>query len=206
MISNKMMYGYLILLIILSLSVSGCTGTSPQALFYTLSPIEKDSVPDQATRVPGDFAIGIGPVTFSDQLDRPAIVTQTGKNQISINEFHRWAGSLQQNFTRVMTQNLAILLKTDQVMARPWERYFKPDIRITVDVQRFGGQLGEYAELHTTWIIIEEGKDDGEAVVHRSEIKEAVSDGSYEALVAAQSRALASFCEEISKALNPKNK
>lgn len=203
MILDKMLYRLLIFLIILPFS--GCTGTSPSALYYTLSPIEKNSIPDQSTIVPVDFAIGIGPVTFSDQLDRPAIVTQTGKNQININEFHRWAGSLQQNFTRVMTQNLAILLKTDQVMARPWERYFKPDIRITVDIQKFGGQLGEFAELDTTWIIIEEGKD-VEAVVHRSAIKEAVTDESYEALVAAQSRALASLCEEIAKALNPKNK
>lgn len=203
MISNKMLYRLLILLIILPFS--GCTGTSPNALYYTLSPLEKDSISDQSSIVPADFAIGIGPVTFSDQLDRPAIVTQTGKNQITINEFHRWAGSLKQNFTRVMTQNLAILLKTDQVMARPWERYFKPDIRITVDVQKFGGQLGEHAELDTTWIIIEEGKN-LEAVVHRSEIKEPVSDESYEALVAAQSSALASLCEEIAKALSPKNK
>ena len=203
MILDKMLYRLLIFLIILPFS--GCTGTSPSALYYTLSPIEKNSIPDQSTIVPVDFAIGIGPVTFSDQLDRPAIVTQTGKNQININEFHRWAGSLQQNFTRVMTQNLAILLKTDQVMARPWERYFKPNIRITVDIQKFGGQLGEFAELDTTWIIIEEGKD-VEAVVHRSAIKEAVTDESYEALVAAQSRALASLCEEIAKALNLKNK
>ena len=203
MILDKMLYRLLIFLIILPFS--GCTGTSPSALYYTLSPIEKNSIPDQSTIVPVDFAIGIGPVTFSDQLDRPAIVTQTGKNQININEFHRWAGSLQQNFTRVMTQNLAILLKTDQVMARPWERYFKPDIRITVDIQKFGGQLGEFAELETTWIIIEEGKD-VEAVVHRSAIKEAVTDESYEALVAAQSKALASLCEEIAKALKPKNK
>ena len=200
MISNNMIFRYLILFIILS--VPGCTGTSPNALYYTLSPIEKNSIPNQSTRVPAEFAIGIGPVTFSDQLDRPAIVTQTGRNQITINEFHRWAGSLQQNFTRVMTQNLALLLNTEQVMARPWERYFKPDIRIAVDIQKFGGQLGEYAELGTTWMIIEEGKD-VETVVHRSEIKEPVSDDSYNALVAAQSRALAGLCEEIAKILAP---
>ncbi len=200
MISNKMIYRYLILLIILS--ISGCTGTSPNALYYTLSPIEKNSISNQSTRVPAKFAIGIGPVTFPDQLDRPAIVTQTGRNQITINEFHRWAGSLQQNFTRVMTQNLALLLNTEQVMARPWERYFKPDIRIAVDIQKFGGQLGEYAELGTTWMIIEEGKD-VETVVHRAEIKEPVSDDSYNALVAAQSRALAGLCEEIAKILAP---
>jgi uncharacterized lipoprotein YmbA len=198
MISNKMLYNLILLLIILS--VLGCTGTSPNALYYTLSSIEKDSIANQSTIIHSDFAIGIGPVTFPDQLERPAIVVQTGKNQLNINEFHRWAGSLQQNFTRVMTQNLAILLKTDQIMARPWERYFKPDIRIAVDIQKFGGQLGVYAELDTIWVIIEEGKD-VEAVVHRSEIKETVSGDSYEALVAAQSRALAILCKEITKAL-----
>ncbi len=198
MISCKTWYPILFLLTILS--AWGCTGTSPNAFFYTLSPLESGDIQSESAKVPSEIAIGIGPVTFPEQLDRPAIVTQTGKNQITINEFHRWAGSLKQNFTRVMTQNIALLLQTDQVMSRPWERYFKPDIRITVDVQEFGGQPGAQAKLNTTWMIIEEGKD-REAVVHRSEISEPVSDNSYEALVAAQSRALASLCREIAEAL-----
>ena len=49
-------------------------------------------------------------------------------------------------------------------------------------------------------MIIEEGKD-SEAIVHRSEIIEAVSDAGYEPLVAAQSRALASLCREIAGTL-----
>ena len=198
MISCKTLYPILVLLTILF--ASGCTGTSPNAFFYTLSPLENGEFQSESTKLPADIAIGIGPVTFPDQLDRPAIVTQTGKNQITINEFHRWAGSLKQNFTRVMTQNLALLLHTDQVMSRPWERYFKPDIRITVDVQEFGGQPGAYAKLNTTWMIIEEGKD-SEAVVHRSELSEPVSENSYDALVAAQSRALARLCREIAETL-----
>lgn len=198
MISKKIVYSVMKLLIIMS--VAGCTGTSPNALYYTLSSIEKDSIVNQSTKGHSDFAVGIGPVTFPDQLERPAIVTQTGKNQLKINEFHRWGGSLQQNFTRVMTQNLALLLQTDQIMARPWERYFKPDLRIAVDIQNFGGQLGEYAELNTIWIIIEEGKNT-EAAVHHFAIKETVADDSYGALVAAQSRALASLCKEIATAL-----
>ncbi len=198
MISGKTCYPILCLLILFS--ASGCTGTSPNAFFYTLSPLESGDIGSESAKVPAETAIGIGPVTFPDQLDRPAIVTQTGKNQITINEFHRWAGSLKQNFTRVMTQNLALLLGTDQVMSRPWERYFKPDIRITVDVQEFGGQPGAQAKLNTTWMIIEEGKV-GEAAVHRSEIREPVSDDSYEALVAAQSRARANLCRDIAKAL-----
>lgn len=200
MISYQKLYSFISLLFILS--VLGCTGTSPRSLYYNLSSIEQESISEQSTINRTDLSVGIGPVTFPDQLNRPAIVTQTGKNQINISEFHRWAGSLQQNFTRVMTRNLAIILKTDQIMARPWESYFKPEIRIAVDIQNFGGQLGQHVELDTTWVIIEEGKN-VEAVVHRSEIKEIVSDDSYEAFVAAQSRALASLCREIAKSLKP---
>ena len=191
---------FLILIVLFVSFLSGCTGTSPSSLYFTLSPIESGTDSKVPTTVPADIAIGIGPVSFPDEYDRASIVTQTGRNQISINEFHRWAGSLRQNFTRVMTQNLAILLGSDQVMARPWERYFKPDIRITVDIQKFTGQLGHHAELHATWMLIDE-RGKGEALVHRTNVTESAEDESYDALVAAQSRALATFSKEVAIAI-----
>ena len=189
-----------ILIVLCMIFLSGCTGTSPSSLYFTLSPIESGTDFKALKTVPTDIAIGIGPVSFPDEYDRASIVTQTGRNQISINEFHRWAGSLRQNFTRVMTQNLAILLGSEQVMARPWERYFKPDIRITVNIQKFTGQLGHQADLHATWMLIDE-REKGEALVHRTNVSEPAEDESYDALVAAQSRALATFSKEVAMAI-----
>ncbi len=110
-------------------------GKTPQALHYTLSSIEDDVTASQSTASPGDIRIGIGPVKFPDELDRPSIVTRSSRNLLKVNEFHRWGGSLENNFTQVMVENLAILMKTNQVMARPWEPYFQPDVRIALNVQ-----------------------------------------------------------------------
>lgn len=199
MIFHKNLYLIMFLLMLVN---AGCTGTTPRPIYYQLSPIATDMLTPEVDIKKADFAIGIGPVSFPDNLDRPSIITETGRNQLNINEFHRWGGSVQQNFTRVMVKNLSDLLQTDQVMARPWERYFKPDVRVTIDIQRLSGRLGEYALLDITWMIIEEGKDSPTSV-HRSEIREGVADNTYDALVAAQSRALGKLCLEIAQTLSP---
>ena len=179
---------------------AGCTGTTPPAVYYVLSPIEE--APEAlSVGLPEKFAIGIGPVKFPDELHRPSIVTRSGRNRMNINEFRRWGGSLEKNVTRVIEENLALLMKTDQVMARPWERHFKPDVRLALDIRQFDGRLGERVTLNTTWMIIGSGGD-APMVVRRSIIQEAVADDSYEALVDAQSRALAKLCREIAAMLS----
>jgi uncharacterized protein len=192
------------LLLIMSLMVlgvcSGCFGTSPPSVFYSLTPIA-DTAAVQMPAVGGAIAIGIGPIKFPDELDRFSIVTRTGRNRLEINEFHRWGGSLEKNFTRVMQENLALLMKTDQVMTRPWERYFQPNVRLALDIRQFDGRLGEYASLNTTWVIVgPEG--DTPLIVRRTIIQESVVDDSYDALVDAQSRAIARLCREIAEALS----
>jgi uncharacterized protein len=179
---------------------SGCFGTSPPAVFYSLTPIE-DATNARLQAVEGKIAIGIGPIKFPDELDRSSIVTRSGQNRLVVNEFHRWGGSLEKNFARVMEENLALLLKTDRVMTRPWERYFQPDIRIGLDIRQLDGRLGEYAFLNATWMIVGP-KGDTPLIVRRTIIQETVSDNSYDALVDAQSRAVAKLCREIAEALS----
>ena len=188
-----------LLLSLVLIGLAGCFGTTPRAVYYTLSPMATG-----ATQPPSpaadQLAIGIGPVKFPDELDRPAIVTRNGRNRLEVNEFRRWGGSLERNVTRVMEENLAMLLKTDRVMARPWERYFQPDIRVALDIRQFDGRLGEYASLNATWTIIgPEG--DAPLFVRRTIIQEAVTEKGYDGLVEAQSRALAALCREIAAAL-----
>lgn len=190
LISSLMVWGF----------CAGCFGTTPPAVFYSLTPIG-DAPAIQPLAAEGKIAIGIGPIKFPDELDRAAIVTRSGRNRLEVNPFRRWGGSLEKNFTRVMEENLALLVKTDRVMARPWERHFQPDVRLALDVRQFDGRLGEYAFLNVTWMIVgPEG--DAPLLVRRSIIQEAVADNGYDALVEAQSRALAGLCEEIAAAVD----
>ena len=185
---------------LLIMGLAGCFGTSPNSVYYTLRPMENPAATPMV--VPSEpLAVGIGPIKFPDELNRPSIVTRSGRNRLEVNEFHRWGGSLEKNVTRVMEENLMLLLKTDQVMARPWERYFQPNVRIALDIRQFDGRLGEYASLNATWMII--GPDgDAPLLVRRTIIQEAVTGEGYDGLVDAQSRALAGLCRDIAKALS----
>lgn len=186
-------------LILTAAVLAGCLGKTPSAVYYTLSPMAAEAGRPAPSK--SDLAVGIGPVKFPDELDRPAIVTRSGSNRLEVNAFHRWGGSLEKNVTRVIEENLSYLLQTDQVMARPWERYFQPDVRVALDIRRFDGRLGEYAALNATWVLIDPGED---APLHvgRTIIQEATDGEGYDALVAAQSRALGLLCREIAAGLS----
>lgn len=188
-----------LLLSLLLIGLVGCFGTTPRAVYYTLRPMATGA-PQSPLPAADQLAIGIGPVKFPDELDRPAIVTRNGRNRLEVNEFRRWGGSLEKNVIRVMEENLAVLLKTDRVMARPWERYFQPDVRIALDIRQFDGRLGEFASLNATWMILGPGSE-APLLVRRTIIQEAVTGEGYDGLVDAQSRALASLCRDIANAL-----
>jgi uncharacterized lipoprotein YmbA len=189
------------LTIICGLVLHGCVGKSGPTTYYTLIPIEAVSpAGSQQAAAFGDVSIGIGPVTFPVELDRQRIVTRSGSNQLEINEFHRWGGSLENTFVQVLTENLSIITGSSRIVAQPWERYFDPDYRVIMDVRRFDGRLAEYASLNATWMVLKTGKKNP-LVVRQTIIQEAVADDSYEAFVAAQSAAAAAISKEIAAEL-----
>ena len=194
-----------ILIISILLLFLGCAGTTPLVEYYTLTAITEN--PDAATE-PGmpksgtgtNLSIGVGPLTFPKTIDRPHIVTRTGTHKLNIAEFHRWGGTLHEDFLDVLCENLATFLQPHQAEPYPWETYFKPRWQLYLNVRRFDGVLGEYALLNVKWHLTNR-KSGKTILVRQSEFKEAVSGADYEAFVAAQSRLLAAFSREILDAI-----
>jgi len=172
-----------------------CRSSTPVE-FYTLNSISTET--QRANPVDGDrnIVVGVGPVQLPQVLDRPQIITRTGPNTLTLNEFHRWAGSLQADFSRVLAENIAALLAIDQVVVYPWEIDFTPDYRIAVDVMRFEGQWGKSVILDVIWKIADRS---GQKIlaVKKSVITEPLSAEDYETLVATESRAIAQLSREI---------
>ena len=184
--------------VIAAIALVGCRGTTPPVAFYTLhSPATMKMESGAAGQ---EISIGVGPVAMPDFLDRPQIVTRTSANRISVSEFHRWAGSLPEDFLRVLAENLSILLATNSVAAYPWEGRFDPTYRVLLDVKQFDGQLGEDVLLNVTWTVVA-GTAKEELLVQSSTIREPVSAPGYEALVSAQSEAIATLSREIVEAI-----
>ncbi len=183
---------HLILAAVLVL-LNGCA-TTPPVEFYTLSPL--NAAQTGSFRLPRHIALGVGPAVFPEFLDRPQIVTRTTRNRLDVDEFHRWGGSLQEDFSRILAQNLSRLLGTDRVYVYPSREPLDLTYRVALDVQQFDGRLGDGVNLNVTWTLLDEKAADA-MFVRNFEFRAATTSSDYEGLVAAHSAALAALSRHI---------
>lgn len=179
--------------------LGGCANTKPSR-FYTLSPLGMSEGATKPETADEGIAIGIGPIKLPELLDRPQIMTRTSRNELELSEFDRWAGSLADDFSRVLAENLSILLSTDRVSFYPWRKSLPIQYQVVVDVTRFDGTLGERASLIARWTVFR-GRDKKVLFMQKSRIIEPSGGQGYGAMVAAQSRALGHLSREIANAI-----
>ena len=180
------------------LALAGCTQSQPTR-FYTLSGLASAS--DETLPAPAsDLTVGVGPVTLPAYLDRPQLVTRAGSNRMELADFDSWAEPLDGLFARVLADNLALLLGTDDVLLLPQRRPTPLDYQVEVEVTRFDVDAGGNANLDARWWVYGRG---GERLLQsgRSTITEAAQAGDYAAGAAALSRALGAMSTEIAEAI-----
>jgi uncharacterized protein len=190
----------LVLIGLLSTLVAGCAGPSPRSNYYLLNALP-DQETGQTTTVDSDgLSIGIGPVSFSDYLDRQQIVIRTGPNEISFSEFDRWAEPLKNNFMRVLKENLVDRLRTDSIFVYPWPPGAVFEFQVSAEVTRFDAHPGDSAKLDVQWMILR--AHDREVILSRKSSYSVKLDRSdYKTIVAAQSRTVADFSREVAVAV-----
>ena len=176
----------------LTVLVIGC-GSTPPSRFYTLRGTAT------AASASSNLSVVVGPVSVPATVDRPQIVLTTGANQVSLDEFHRWASPLANNISRVVAENLVALLGTPRVTLSPQTLSADADFRVVIEVQRFDSILGEAAVLDAVWTV--RRAKDGKADTGRTTVRETTPAKSYDDLVAAHSRALARLSQDISEAM-----
>ncbi|MBW2411406.1 MAG: membrane integrity-associated transporter subunit PqiC [Deltaproteobacteria bacterium] len=190
--------GRIVISIIAIALLNGCRTSSPPVEFYTLMPVIDASEEKTEANVRENLSVGVGPMEMPKSIDRPQLVTRSAPNVLSVDEFHRWAGSLREDFIRALTANLAVLLKTDQITAYPWENYFLPDYRIFLDVHRFDGELGNQMVLDITCTITDrEGRR--ALYVHKSRIEEPLPDTDFGTLVSAKNKTIATLSRQLAR-------
>jgi uncharacterized lipoprotein YmbA len=174
---------------------AGCS-TTPSS-FYTLS----HSAPATATSTgpSSQVAVLVGPVSIPAIVDQPEMVISTGPNQVSIDEFHRWASPLAGDITRVVAENLVTMLGTPRVSQFQQALNAPADYRVIIEVQGFVSEPGDAATLNAFWIV--RRTKDGKTETGRTVLREPTADKSYDALVAAHSRALARMSQDIADAV-----
>jgi uncharacterized lipoprotein YmbA len=181
-------------MVVLCACLAGCARTQATR-YYTLSPV----APGSSERAgPSSLSLGVGPVILPEYLDRPQMMTVAGANEVAFAEFHRWADPLDEMLARVLKEDLAALLATENVAPYPWPAEFEPDVVVEVEVLELAGQPDGGVTLEARWLVRAAG---GRGRVRRTQIEMPAEAGDYAALAAAASRAVAALSREIADAI-----
>lgn len=188
---------------------------SPKNTYYTLSPPE---VP-VSTAMSHKTRVLVGPVTVPSQVDSPQLVVQDSRNQVTVYDYHRWAGSLKTDIERVVAVDLSRDLATPNVWSYTQSPYAHYDYQVFIDVQNMDSKLGDAVTLEVLWTVKPsaaqsnhgenpgkkaaktEGAAGGSVITGRSVLREPVSGDGLAALVAAQSRAFDKVSTDIAQAI-----
>ncbi len=162
--------------------------------------LSSHAVRDHGSVQPDAFArsIGLGPFTLPEIVDRPQLVLRTSEHRVVLTEAHRWAGPLKAEIARVLADNLAHLLGNPLVLSYPQRGAEHADVRVSVDIQRFESILGKTATIDAIWTI---SRKNGALQTKRTYVQETLADESYDALVAAHSRALMTVSQDIASTI-----
>jgi uncharacterized lipoprotein YmbA len=147
--------GDTLLIMALALIVLTACSSTPTTHFYVLSamPPTQSAAPPAAKQI----SVVIRDVRLPQYLERPQIITRGGDNRIQLADDAQWAGNLQQDMIRVLTENLGQLLKSDRVFSAPHNGPVKPDFRVDVEVLRFEQAADGRVALAARWWLIRGG-------------------------------------------------
>jgi hypothetical protein len=179
--------------------LAGCGKPSPPVTYYNLVPKEPAAISTPTPSV--SLAVGVGPVSFPESLERAQIAVRIDEQRLKFDEFHRWSGSLGEDFAKVFLEDLAACLPgTSRLAIYPWGQFFQPTHRVKIDVRRFDGTPGGEAVLEARWTVSD---GDGKILLgsRKSVIRTPAAGNGFSNLVTAQSESVAELAREIALVL-----
>lgn len=187
-----------ILFLLLTVWMGGCA-EHPATRFHILT----------TTELPADYQapgfggkikrIGIRRIKLPGYLDRPQIITRSGKNELMLSATHQWAEPLSQSMQRVLTGQLTVLLPDVSVSAFPWPGSAKQDVEIQVEINQFDIIDKQNCLLDAKWTLFDSGER--QPRVRRTTILIPVQANNFSNYVSMQSEALARLSEHIVSSL-----
>lgn len=183
------------LYVLSALATPGHTAASPPLLVDAAA--HGHSGPVAAGKRIGTVGVA---ATVPEYLDRLAIVERTGANELKPNDQAQWGEDLATDATRVVAEDLAILLPTADVVMLPSRVHRPVDYEINLNFVRFEGDAAGNSVAAGEWTI---SASNGQAVANcRFQRKEPLAETGFDALAAAMSWNLAAVSADLAGALN----
>lgn len=171
----------------------GCA--SPRERLYTLS----DSDPPPVVSNP-TLHVLLGPVTIPDAVDRPQLVVRQSAVRVVALEQERWSEPLRAAVPRVLADSMRRQLHeasvTQLTAGAP-----HADIRVIVELTRFEAIAGQEVIIEAHWWLRPSDTKSGLEGTSVARITVRGGPRDYDALVAAESAALAEVGTDLSRAI-----
>jgi uncharacterized protein len=188
----------------LFLTVAAGCASSPASRFYALSTLENPQPALSDSSQTGRIIVAVGPVAIPDYMDRPQIVTRTGRNEAVVNDFDRWAGSLEDDISRVLTENLSASLPVELFRVVRWapsvQAHLQIEYRVTIDVMRIELFPAGPVSLRAQWTVVNE-ETKSLVMAREANIGETAGGRDFAGMIAAFSRTLATLSRDIAGAI-----
>lgn len=154
--------------------------------------------PEQPLRALPGVSVAVGAARVSEMYDRPQLVVRESGNRVQILEQQRWAEPLKSAIARVVAANLGRMLGTRHTTSYPHGEAADTGYRVALDEQRLDASPGKGVEVDVVWRVTR--LPQGATQEGRTITREAAG-SEYEAIVAADSRALATVSHDIAQAI-----
>ncbi|MBI5063615.1 MAG: membrane integrity-associated transporter subunit PqiC [Desulfatitalea sp.] len=177
--------------------VAGCAASSAVS-YYSLGALPATPAAPQPQKARP--AIGIANVMLPDYLDRPQLVTRSDAHQLRVEEFHRWAGRLQDEISRVLLENLRMLGASQRIDRAPWPAGFKPGLIVTVQLTTFEAFPDGTVRLIGS-VTLADLRPSAAPVSWNVHLQEPAAGRGPSDLVAAQSRLVEALSRQINEAI-----
>lgn len=186
-------YGVPLAVMALSLAMAACSSTK-ESSFYTLQ-TEASAQAPLASGSP--LWVEVVPVQVPQQVQRPQLVLDEGDGKVKIDEFHRWAGSLDDEVGAALSSALSRDLGAVDVYRTPVPAG-RPVYRISVKVQRFDSAPGRRTALDAVWSV--RRLPDSVTMTCRTALQQPVAAG-FPALVAGHRAQIEQLAAQIGSAV-----
>jgi len=177
----------------------GLGGPNPPNHYYVLNAASTASAIGVGQAQHGPL-IGVSPVSLPAYLDQAGITTRGAGNEVVRAEYDRWAGPLGSEITRVVGENLALMVPTDRLTTTQTGRSISLDYLVEIEIAAFERDQSGAVQLVARWSLFSQ---DGNNLLtmQTSRISRPTSGSDYDSDAAAMSSALEALCHDIAAAI-----
>ena len=187
----------MVLLPLLPLLLSGCFG-APKTNYYVLTAMDSVALP--AAESVRKQVIAINLMEIPRYLSRTQMVTRGGDHDLRLAKYHLWGGSLRENLSRVLLENLSLLLATDRILLSTSVGHERPTLRVVTFLSQFEPDAEGRTILKVRWRIVHGQSGKTLVAKHSRLVGDVIAQGDYKAMVASMNRLLMQLSQEMAQA------